>query len=131
MAAVLLYNVEDAERARTWLAERAGHLPGARIFRSGRAVHIALETAGKGRTLVRAAETRGLAPNEVLAIGDSGNDLDMLDGKLGLLPATVGNAEDSIKDAVHRAGGFVATREATWGVEEILTEYANRGLLPL
>lgn len=120
---------EEAERARLWLAEWAKDIPFARTHRNVRNANIVLATAGKGKSLLRAATVRGLEPQQVLAIGDSYNDLDMLDGHLGIWPGAVGNAAERVKDAVRQAGGVVATKVAGAGVEEILLSDAWKSLM--
>ncbi len=57
-----------------------------------------------------------MTPKELmLAIGDSLNDLTMLDGKLGFRVGTVGNADELINAAVRAAGGMVATQRVAAG----------------
>jgi phosphoglycolate phosphatase-like HAD superfamily hydrolase len=110
---------EDAEHARGLLTQWMD-LPLGRVHSNRSLAHVVLATGGKSRSLVRAAETLGLKPSQVLAIGDARNDLDMLDGHSGIRPAAVSNAQEPIKDAVRRAGGWVASQPAGLGVAEIL-----------
>jgi len=124
-----LATLEEAERARKILQ---AHIEGWQLARAQRnrfLAHVALATAGKGRTLLRAAEVKGFHPHQVLAIGDSLNDLDMLDGALGLRSGAVGNAEEAVKQVVRRAGGVIASRPAGEGVIEIIAAYQEQGLL--
>jgi hydroxymethylpyrimidine pyrophosphatase-like HAD family hydrolase len=85
-----------------------------------RLVQIHDAAVGKGPVLAELARLWVIAPSEVLAIGDSHNDLSMLDGRLGFRSATVGNADGVIKEAVRRAGGSVASGHAGAGVLELL-----------
>ena len=120
---------EDAERVRQMLTEWVQDMPLARTHRNYALAHVVLTTGGKGNTLLHAASQRGLAPGQVLAIGDSLNDLTMLDGKLGMHSGAVGNADPAVKQAVEAAGGMVATQPAGAGVAEILRHYRREGLL--
>ena len=92
----------------------------ARVHRNRMLAQVVLSTAGKGNSLLRAATVKGLRPHQVLAIGDTLNDLDMLDGRHGFRAGAVGNADLVIKQAVLAAGGIVAEREAGAGLAEIL-----------
>ena len=120
---------EDAEQVRQMLTEWVQDMPLARAHRNYALAHVVLATGGKGNTLLHAASQRGLAPGHVLAIGDSLNDLQMLDGRLGMHSGAVGNADPVVQQAVRAAGGIVATQRAGAGVGEILRHYGQDGLL--
>jgi len=124
-----MHNPEDAEQVRQMLTEWVQDMPLARVHRNYALAHVVLETGGKGNTLLHAASQRGLAPGQVLAIGDSLNDLQMLDGKLGMHSGAVGNADPAVKQAVEATGGVVATQPSGAGVTEILRYYQQEGLL--
>lgn len=115
---------EEAEEARVWLAERVRDQPLARAHRNRTNTNIVLATAGKGASLLRVAQTRGIEPCDILAIGDGLNDLDMLDGTLGMLCATTDNAAAHVKDVVRAADGFIASKHSTWGLEEVLDNFS-------
>ncbi len=111
----------EAEAIRAWLAaalETTG-VPLA-CNRNARLVQLQDRLAGKGNVLAALAQHWQLAPHEVLAIGDSVNDLSMLDGRHGFRSATVANADDAIKAAVRAAGGYVAGARLGDGVIECL-----------
>jgi hydroxymethylpyrimidine pyrophosphatase-like HAD family hydrolase len=120
---------EQAAALRVWLAERleASGQPLA-CNRNVRLLQIHDAAVGKGLTLLELARVWGLAPSQVLAIGDSANDFSMLDGHLGLRCATVGNADPAIKEIVQHAGGYVASRAIGAGVVEILQAHIGRAL---
>lgn len=82
--------------------------------------HILPAAAGKGHTLVALAQAWGLAPAQVLAVGDRHNDVGMLDGALGLRAACVGNSVPEIKELVAAGGGYVAQAAVGAGVAEIV-----------
>ncbi|GBD00147.1 Sugar phosphatase YidA [bacterium HR17] len=75
----------------------------------------------KGKALRFLAQTLGIAPERVMAIGDSLNDRDMLNGEHGFFPVAVANAEPEIKDVVRAAGGLVTVQPASDGVAEAIT----------
>lgn len=83
-------------------------------------VHDAL--VDKASSLGALAGVLGVAPGDVLAIGDSDNDRTMVDGRLGFRSATVANATPGIKDAVRRAGGTIAEAPIGIGVATVLGE---------
>lgn len=122
-------NPEDADQVRQMLTKWVQDIPLAQTHRNYALAHVVLATGGKGNTLLHAASQRGLAPGQVLAIGDSLNDLTMLDGKLGMHSGAVGNADPMVKQEVEAAGGMVATQPAGAGVAEILRHYQQEGLL--
>jgi HAD superfamily hydrolase (TIGR01484 family) len=68
---------------------------------------IAPANAGKGSCLEYIASSRGWEPDQMLCIGDSANDRDMLDGRFGFKSAAVANAEPEIKTVVRKNGGLV------------------------
>ena len=51
------------------------------------------------------------------------NDLSMLDGRYARWPAAPGNAIDEVKEAVRKAGGYVATARCSDGVVEALRHF--------
>lgn len=114
---------EHADAAATicdWLAEQLVGVDGLACNRNVSLVQIYDETAGKGNSLARLAKLWLVEPAEVLAIGDTKNDETMLDGSFGFVSATVANADDEIKAAVRRRGGYVARERIGAGVVEAL-----------
>jgi len=88
--------------------------------RNHRLVQLLHVKAGKGNALRAVADHFKLEPSDVLAIGDSSNDLSMLDCSLGYRSATVANADEAVKQAVISCGGLVASKPRGAGVEEII-----------
>jgi len=78
---------------------------------------------GKGQISLKIAEILGIVTKQVLAIGDSQNDEDMLDGQFGFKCTTTGNAETYIKRVVTKNNGYVATQPYGKGVAEILRKF--------
>jgi len=111
---------EEAEKARGILARLADGLPNAEVQRNYWGTNVVLASGNKGCALRHVADGLGIAPDEVLAIGDSLNDLSMLDGRCGLRSAAVGNADPVVKEAVLKNGGLVAENPGGEGVAEII-----------
>jgi len=110
-------------------ALRASGLP-LRAIRNNKGVTLRHPDANKGNALCRVAQVLGIPSQAVLAIGDSQNDVSMLDGRHGFRSATVANADGDALAAVRRAGGSVSKQGFGDGVAEhlraILTPYEER-----
>lgn len=90
---------------------------------ANRNVHIVQiydRNAGKGPVLAEVSRLMGLVPHQVLAVGDSTNDLSMFGDEFQFRIATVENADVAVKDIVRRRGGYVASERSGQGVIEIL-----------
>jgi hydroxymethylpyrimidine pyrophosphatase-like HAD family hydrolase len=83
--------------------------------------HIALRHpySKKGFTLRALAEFLGLHPNQVTAVGDSLNDMSMLDGTFGFVGAAVSNSDEAILKAV-RKDGLILPKARSSGVACLL-----------
>ena len=102
---------------RKWLAEQQlPYLP----VRNIAGVAVRHESVGKGKVLAHVCEALGFDRSRVLAVGDSTNDLSMLDGTLGFAPAAPANAEPEVKEVVSRAGGYIACGMYGEGIAETL-----------
>jgi HAD superfamily hydrolase (TIGR01484 family) len=77
----------------------------------------------KGAALAELARLTNIAREVIFACGDHHNDLSMLDGRYAALPACPGNAIPEVKEAVRRADGWVAEKEAGAGVHEALLHF--------
>ncbi|HML47062.1 MAG TPA: HAD hydrolase family protein [Clostridia bacterium] len=101
------------------------------VNRNHHLINLVPKGHGKGVALQGFAERLGVALEEVvaigaagtLAVGDSLNDLSMIDGRFGLRGGAVANADAIVRAAVERAGGCVASRRASYGVLEIIDRY--------
>jgi hydroxymethylpyrimidine pyrophosphatase-like HAD family hydrolase len=85
-------------------------------------IAIRHEQVGKGELLLKVCSRLGTAPGSVLAIGDSNNDLSMVDGRFGFIGGAPGNAESGIKIKVLAGGGYVAESGYGDGVAEIISQ---------
>jgi HAD superfamily hydrolase (TIGR01484 family) len=107
----------EAEEAVRILVDLSRATP-LKVVRNGRNVCLRAKSSGKGEALVRLARMMKLELSEIVAVGDSHNDLAML--TCGVRPATTANADEEIRAAVARQGGYVAAASHSRGVGEIL-----------
>jgi hydroxymethylpyrimidine pyrophosphatase-like HAD family hydrolase len=74
----------------------------------------------KGAALGELCRLARISAGETFTAGDHHNDLSMLDGRFARWPAAPGNAIDEVKEAVTKAGGYVAQARCSDGVMEAL-----------
>ncbi|MDE0229965.1 MAG: Cof-type HAD-IIB family hydrolase [Spirochaetaceae bacterium] len=91
-------------------------------FPSADALEAVAPGGTKGRAVQRLAERLGLAPRDVLAIGDNSNDLDML--RYAGTAVAMGNATPEVRAAAH----FVTASNAEAGVAAALKRVLGAGL---
>lgn len=113
-------NVEIAEKALEIFEKRLSTIDGVIFLRNVQSVGMSLIGTGKGQSLNKLRERIGIPPQQVLAIGNSQNDLSMLDGRYGFRSATVSNAERVIKDVIRRRNGYIASQALGQGICEIM-----------
>ena len=85
--------VSEAERDRAWDAVR--DIPCDIVVSAADNLELTEPGVNKGASLAGLMERLGLVPEEVMAIGDSGNDVSML--SYAGLPAAMGNADPQLK----------------------------------
>lgn len=113
----------EAEEARLILEGLTAPFRLAKIVRNKRFVGLTSRTGLKGNSLLRAVDHYGFLRDEVLAVGDSHNDEDMLSQEKGFMVGTTSNADPVIKRLVLMRGGYVAAKPIGEGVVEILSRY--------
>jgi len=74
----------------------------------------------KGSAMTEIRRLLGLPAERTFAIGDSHNDLDMLDLRLASHLACPGNACEEVKESVAKSGGCLASGHASAGAVEAL-----------
>jgi HAD superfamily hydrolase (TIGR01484 family) len=89
-------------------------------MRNRRAIVLRSPHVGKGVTLLRLSQRLEIPSPRVIAIGDSHNDLDMLDGRYGFCAGCPANAEECVKEAVYTHGGIVSDLPYGRGVIDVL-----------
>ena len=77
----------------------------------------------KGAALKELSRLTEIPRDLIFAAGDHHNDLPMLDGRYARFPACPANAIAEVKEAVRRAGGWVAEKEFGAGVHEALQHF--------
>ncbi len=112
--------MERAKEAQKLLIRLAEPYPDLTVNRNFVFVGFIPRNGTKGKAVNFLARVLGIPPEQVITIGDSINDLDMLNGEHGFFPVAVANAEPEIKDAVLRAGGIVTNQPASEGVAEAI-----------
>lgn len=123
-----LFGTEQALAAYAVLKEVMGNRPWLRpncVQGGNGKYHIQLTPTegGKGATLLALAAHLGLDPEDVLAVGDSGNDEDMLSVSRSFQKATVANGDPHIQAMVLAGGGYVAKASVAEGLLEVLDHW--------
>ena len=111
---------EIAEKVRLMLCDLVRDVANAHVHRNYSAAYVVPASGTKGISLRGMADILGVPPARILGVGDSLNDLDMVDGRYGLSGATMANGDPMVQDAVRAAGGHVASGAAEAGVGEIV-----------
>src|SRR5436853_7342298 len=79
----------------------------------------------KGAALAELARLIDVPRENIFAAGDPHNDLSMLNGEVGAMPACQANPLEEVKAAVRDAGGYIAQSEHGAGVHEALQFFLN------
>ncbi|MGJ8655091.1 MAG: HAD family hydrolase [Akkermansiaceae bacterium] len=77
----------------------------------------------KGTTLAEVARRCGVGADQVFAIGDGHNDIDMLRREYAGMIACPGNADEEVKVHVREQGGYVCDGRASLGVIEAFEHF--------
>ena len=99
-----------------------GGISDAEYCRNYSLLHIKPSGEGKGTAVFRLAQKLGIQSDEVLAIGDSLNDLSMLDGRYGFRSGTPANGDEIVKKAVLANHGFVSQFRASLGTADCIRQ---------
>jgi hypothetical protein len=89
------------------------------IYDSGFAVHITDPKVDKGSSLLKLLQDKGINKEEVLAVGDGGNDLDFL--KVAGVKVAVANADPKLK----AVADYVTEKPHGDGVKEALERFLS------
>ncbi len=106
-------------------------VPHADLINNGEWVVVIHKRLGKGNALRAWLMHAQVDADCVLAVGDHGNDLSMLDGTVTPHVACPGNAYPAVLEAVRRAGGYVAGTDGPEGTVEAFRhffDHVNLGL---
>jgi len=121
---VFFSSKEEAEKVRQAITKESS-FKYTTFLRNKHLLLATLSTAQKGYSLLRVTRHFNISPNQVLAIGDSHNDEDMLDGRYGFIPAAPSNADEEVKLLVKNNNGYVASLPEGKGVMEIVNFLLN------
>jgi len=116
----------DADRANRFQSALKQHLtcvPEALISRNNLWVFVLHRDLGKGEILRVLMEILGFSDNDVLAVGDNDNDIDMLTGAVCRYVGCPANSTHAVKETVRRANGRISTLEAPAGTIEIMDQF--------
>lgn len=116
---------DPAEALHDELAERLAGVEDFMLTRNGGWVAVLTDGLGKGNTLAEYGRRVGLAPDQILAVGDHFNDLSMLDGRSARHVGCPVNAIGAVKESVKAAGGHIASREGPLGTLDVLRNYVQ------
>jgi phosphoglycolate phosphatase (TIGR01487 family) len=114
------YRFSDVAFARTVPPEEVREVmrdQGVKVLDTGFAIHLQPEGISKGLALRKLAADIGIPVEEFLAVGDSENDLEIIQA------AGVGVAVANARDAVKAAAGYVAEKRDGNGFVEAVTRY--------
>jgi len=93
------------------------------VYSAGRFLDLLPLRSGKGKAVAHLAASLGVAPDDVITAGDTGNDLDMMNPDLGFRSIAVGNATPDLRHhlapSVYQAIAFYAA-----GIREGLEHFA-------
>jgi len=78
----------------------------------------------KGSALSELARLLGIPREDVLAVGDSHNDIPMLDGSSAAMVACPANAVAEVKNLVRAAGGYVSPHSWGEGVADAIRHFS-------
>lgn len=88
-----------------------------KIYDSKFAIHITDPNVDKGSSLIKVAEKMGFKPNEIMAVGDSENDIEFLSA--AGIKVAVSNADDELKSIAD----YVARSAHGDGFKEAVEKY--------
>jgi len=104
------------------LDEELTQFPELSYQRNGIYLRFSHQDYHKGTAMAELARLIGVDASRTFAIGDSHNDLDMLDPELAGCLACPGNACNEVKARVAESGGFIAKNLASRGTVEALKD---------
>ena len=106
-----------------WIDQKIGHVSELSYQRNGIYLRFSHADYHKGTAMREVARQLGLSTDQAFAIGDSHNDLDMLDPAMASRIACPANAVEAVKAQVTARGGYVAQANASQGVVESLHRF--------
>lgn len=105
------------------LTEKARPFKHLKVFQYSREVDVMSVPFTKGLATSELARHLGIAPENILTIGNGYNDISMLDGTVARLTGCPSNSEKEVMEVVHNSGGHIAKGRCLHGVMEVLEAY--------
>lgn len=103
-------------------------VPQAQVLRNGRWVVALHADFGKGRVLTATLQSWAVPLEQILAVGDQPNDLDMLDGRHAGVPGCPADADATVQATVRQAGGWVAEQPGAEGTAALIARFVDERL---
>jgi hydroxymethylpyrimidine pyrophosphatase-like HAD family hydrolase len=122
---IIGWNLVSQQQAPALVADLEGILagvPDAQVLRNGAWVVINHRAAGKGVVLREVCDRLKISRENVLAIGDHLNDLDMLDGRAAAHTGCPADAHEDLQATVRAAGGIISQYNHTAGTVDIIRQ---------
>lgn len=127
-AGVIAASEEEMDRLTKFIDEAKAQTPKFHYQRNTIYLRFCHADYHKGAALAELARLTNTSRAAIFACGDHHNDLSMLDGRYAAMPACPANAIAEVKEAVRRAGGWVAEEEFGAGVHEALRHFLGPNL---
>ena len=125
-AGIIASSEEEMDRVTSFIDRAKGGEPKFHYQRNTIYLRFCHADYHKGAALQELSRLTSIGRAEVFAAGDHHNDISMLDGRYAAFPSCPGNAIDAVKEAVHKASGFVAEKEFGAGVDEALRHFLSQ-----
>ncbi|MEO7165799.1 MAG: HAD hydrolase family protein [Spartobacteria bacterium] len=122
-AGLIASDEEEMDRVTKFIDQAKAHEPKFHYQRNTIYLRFCHADYHKGAALAELSRLLEIPHGGIFAAGDHHNDLSMLDGRYAALPACPANAIPEVKEAVRRAGGWVAGQEYGAGVHEALRHF--------
>ncbi len=119
-AGMVASSVEEMDMITLRLKQETAAAENLSYQRNGIYLRFSHQDYHKGSALVEVSRRVGLTPERTFAIGDSFNDLDMLDCDIATHLACPANACKEVKEQIGQYGGYIANSDAGLGVIEAL-----------
>ena len=101
-------------------------IPKVMLTRNGGWVAVLTEDLGNGNALRQFSLAHGYKPEEILAIGDQFNDLNLLDGLAAKHVGCPANSIREVVETVRKAGGHVSVLEGPAGTMDVIRRFLGQ-----
>lgn len=115
----------EADTVAAILRKKAKGFKYLRVFQFSQEVDVRMVPFTKGLALGELADRLGIAPANILAIGNGHNDISMLDGRSARMTGCPQNAETDVMAVINTSRGHIAERKLLGGVIDVINAYLN------